>query len=137
MDKKQQLGLLHLEERIYKGRMVLQKLFEIRDQVHYIHLQTTSFAEHKALNEFYDGILDLADSFIETYQGKYGRVKGKLTTSIESDMEGMDYIKLIRPLFAKDGLIRKSFSPDETHLTNIVDEMLALVDKTIYLLSLK
>jgi hypothetical protein len=126
-----------LKESVDKGRMVLQKLFEIRDQVHYIHLQTTSFAEHKALNEFYDGILDLADSFIETYQGKYGRVKGKLTPSIETDMQGMDYIKSIRPIFASDGLVRKSFSPDDTHLANITDEMLALVDHTLYLLTLK
>ena len=39
------------------------------------HLCTTgegSFAKHKALNEFYDGIVDLADGLAEAYQGKYG-----------------------------------------------------------------
>lgn len=125
-----------IKEGSEKGRLVLQKLFEVRDQVHYIHLQTTSFAAHKALNEFYDGILDLADSFIETYQGTYGRIKGKLAPNIESDIDAMKYIQSIRPLFAKDGLIRKSYSPDDTHLANIADEMLALVDKTLYLLTL-
>ena len=46
---------------------VLQKLFEVRDQIHFSHLNTQSFSEHKALNEFYETWLDLADSFIETF----------------------------------------------------------------------
>ena len=48
------------------------KLFSARQQTYNMHLKTKSFAEHKALNDFYDEILDLADEFIETYQGQYG-----------------------------------------------------------------
>ena len=37
-------------------------LFHSRDTMHIAHLQTTSFAEHKALNGYYNGILDLTDT---------------------------------------------------------------------------
>ena len=39
-------------------------LFQSRDTMHLTHLDTRSFAEHKALNAYYDGILDLTDSSI-------------------------------------------------------------------------
>ena len=48
------------------------KLFHARDVAHLFHLKTNSYAAHKASNEFYDSILDLTDSLIESYQGKNG-----------------------------------------------------------------
>lgn len=115
----------------------IKKLFEIRDQSHYIHLQTTSYAQHKAMNQFYDSILDLTDTFVEVYQGKYGRIKGGFSLSIATDMDANSYIKSIRAYFEKTGELRRGFDMNDTHLHNIVDEMLSLVDKTIYLLTLK
>jgi hypothetical protein len=38
-------------------------------QIHLYHLQTTSYAEHKATDFWYDGIQPLLDEFFETYQG--------------------------------------------------------------------
>ena len=119
-----------------KGRLVLNKLFEIRDQIHYIHLQTDSYAEHKALNTFYDSFLTLADTFIETYQGLYGKIGGKLMFNVETDVDSIHYLKSIRSIFTKSGLVRQSFSEEDTHLHNIVDEMLGLIDQTLYMLTL-
>ena len=39
----------------------LARLFHSRDVAHLVHLNTTSFAQHKALNGYYDSILDLAN----------------------------------------------------------------------------
>ena len=50
------------------------RLFELRDAAHVEHLKTRSFAAHSALNTLYDDLLDLADGFVESYQGKYGIV---------------------------------------------------------------
>lgn len=47
-------------------------MFAGRTATHIMHLKTKSFAEHKALNEFYDGIVDLADDLAEATQGQYG-----------------------------------------------------------------
>ena len=49
-------------------------MFLARDVAHSVHLNTRSYAKHKALNKFYDGIVDLADTFAEMYQGRHGLV---------------------------------------------------------------
>ena len=51
-------------------------LFLARDVTHSAHLNTRSYAKHVALNEFYDGIIDLADKFAEAYQGRHGLIQG-------------------------------------------------------------
>ena len=48
---------------------LISYLFHSQTQVHIFHLQTTSFAEHKALQDYYDGIDDLIDGLVESYQG--------------------------------------------------------------------
>lgn len=47
-------------------------MFLSRTMSHMAHLKTKSYATHIALNEFYDGIIDLADNLIEAAQGQYG-----------------------------------------------------------------
>jgi hypothetical protein len=49
-------------------------LFLARDVAHSVHLNTRSYAKHVALNGFYTEIIELADSFAEAYQGKYGLI---------------------------------------------------------------
>lgn len=46
----------------------LSTLFNSRDQAHIFHLQTSSYAAHKALNKYYDEIVDLVDTYAETYK---------------------------------------------------------------------
>lgn len=103
-------------------------LFHSRDTMHIAHLQTTSFAEHKALGAYYDNILDLTDSFTEKFFGRNGRVEiiipeAKIQDAV-SHMKGMQaIIEAERDNYASD-------------LQNIMDEMLGLVNKTLYLLTL-
>ena len=47
-------------------------LFASRTAAHILHLKTTSYAAHKALKEFYDEVVDLADDLAEAAQGQYG-----------------------------------------------------------------
>ena len=51
--------------------MVCQ-LLHSQTQVHIFHLGTKSYAEHKALQGYYEGIDVLVDGIIESFQGKYG-----------------------------------------------------------------
>ena len=53
---------------------LFNKLFEARDFAHFAHLEAAkkSYPEHKALNDFYDAIVGLADDLYETYAGQYG-----------------------------------------------------------------
>ena len=46
------------------GELIL-RCFHARTNAHVLHLTTRSFAAHKALNEFYDGVVELADEIAE------------------------------------------------------------------------
>ena len=91
---------------------------------------------HKALNEYYDSILDLTDDFVETYFGKYGRQSfGGIKFEFKefSKEEVVDYLKNIRSILCKRDYLESS----DTDLHNILDEILALTNKTLYLLTLE
>ena len=113
-----------------------QKFFEVRDQIHFSHLNTTSYAVHKALNEFYDEWLDLVDSFVETYQGKYGRIQGNTTIQISSSQDINSYLVGVSSFLNTEitSLIDTSIDSD---LDNIIADMIGLVNKTRYLLTLQ
>ena len=103
-------------------------LFQSRDMMHLTHLDTTSFAEHKALNAYYDGILDLTDSFTEKYFGRNKRVEIVIPES--KKMSAVEHMKSMQKTIEAE---RDNYSSD---LQNIMDEMLGLVNETLYLLTL-
>ena len=42
---------------------------------HLQHFQTPSYAAHKALEQLYEELPDLIDTYIEQHQGLYGKIK--------------------------------------------------------------
>lgn len=103
-------------------------LFQSRDMMHLTHLDTRSFAEHKALNAYYDGILDLTDSFTEKLFGRSGRIDIVIPESKKQD--AVAHLKGMQATIEAE---RDNYASD---LQNIMDEMLGLVNKTLYLLTL-
>ena len=114
--------------------LMLEKLFEVRDAIHYMHLNTTSFAVHKALNSFYDSWLDLADSFVEKYQGKYGRITGQLIIEVSDKTKPVEYMKNLSTVL--DTEITSLVGKNDSDLLNIIADMKGLVNETLYLLTL-
>lgn len=103
------------------------KLFQLRDQIHLTHLATKSYAQHIALGDFYDSILDLTDSIVEQYQGKYGIQSISIPASSK-----VDPIPTLKE-FAKmvdDGAVYMKFK--ETFIQNKIDELSSLTYQTIY-----
>lgn len=115
---------------------VKQKLFEARDVIHVLHLDTASYAEHKALDNFYNEWLSLADTFIETYQGKYGRIKGTITIDASTDLKSDEYLKQLMMYVCEDFTL--IITPDiDSDLENVIADMKQLINQTLYLLTLK
>jgi hypothetical protein len=114
------------------------KLFEARQMAHIFHLQVKaemgSGWEHDALKDFYDGILEFADDLIETYQGQYGIVEGYeiIDPSATGQMKSIEYIKQTVDYIRAE---RKAIKEEDTHLHNVIDEIIALFYKTIYKLT--
>ena len=108
-------------------------LFLARDLAHRAHLRTTgpgSFAAHEALGEFYPAVVDLADTLTEAYQGCElvlidiplldNEFPGEIKESLQAQLK---WLKANR---------YKAVKREETHLQNIIDEIVALYDRTIY-----
>ena len=105
-------------------------MFLARDVAHSAHLNTRSYAKHVALNEFYDGIIDLADKFAEAYQGKYGLIgpislmSAKKTSNIVEFLEGQ--------VDDLDEMRYKVVDKECTPLQNIIDEIMGQYYSTLY-----
>lgn len=94
---------------------------------HILHLRADSTAVHLAMGEFYTSLEELADSFIESYQGKYDKIKdygNDYTPPPESPIEFM--IAFLEEIDA----YRKDI-PQDTYLQNIVDEITQTTTSTL------
>ncbi len=109
-------------------------LMNSRTQAHAFHLTTSSFAEHKALQAYYEGIVPLLDSWAEAYMGKYGRLRRVSLNKrfMKDPSKAKAYFKSLL------GRVRAIRLPrGDTYLKNIQDEIIALIRSTLYMLSLK
>ena len=105
-------------------------LFYMRTQTHIYHLQTKSYAQHKALNDFYDAIIGLADGLAETYQGKYGIIRKYSTYPIQEDDKALS--KMEDCLKYVNEYRFKAFKKEDTNLQNDIDSIVSLIESTIY-----
>ena len=112
--------------------LLLGTLMQSRNQAHIYHLQVQgigSFAAHKALQEYYEGIIENIDGIAESYQGRYGIITGyKMPEAIREDNNARMYF---------DGLakfvetIRKQI-PQDSYIQNQIDEVVDLIESTKY-----
>ena len=114
---------------------LFSKLFESREMAHIYHLQVNgepgSHAKHTALGEYYDSVLDLIDSIIETFQGQYGIVEeyDVIDTKETASKDTIEYFNELARFIKEE---RKCINAEDTHLHNIIDEVVALVYRTLY-----
>ena len=105
-------------------------MFLARDVAHSVHLNTRSYAKHKALNKFYDGIIDLADTFAEMYQGRHGLI-GPI--SLHSAKKTSNIVEFLTDSLTEIEAERyKVCDKDDTALQNIIDEIVGLYLSTLY-----
>jgi hypothetical protein len=103
----------------------IAKLFQSRDITHLAHLSTKSYAEHMALNSYYDGLLDFIDGFVEAYQGLYGIVKLEIPAS--SNENPIKHLEQLHKFIDEN---KKIFT--DSALLNQIDEVKTLIQSTLY-----
>ena len=94
---------------------------------HFFHWSTDSFSKHMALGDYYDEIVELVDSFVESYMGKYGKIT-QFPAQYHQPKDPVQYLKSLQG-FVQDA--RKDL-PQDTELQNIVDEIADLINTTTY-----
>lgn len=104
--------------------------FLARDVTHSVHLNTRSYAKHKALQKFYENIIDLADSFAEAYQGRHGLV-GPI--SLMSAKKTSNVIEFLENQLAEIESVRYDVcDKDDSPLQNLIDGIIELYLTTLY-----
>jgi len=104
------------------------QLFLARDVTHSVHLNTRSYAKHKALGGFYSRVIDLTDDLVEIYQGRHGLI-GPIT--LHSAEKSNNVVEFLEDSLKKLEKGREEFG-DDTAIQNIVDEIVGLYLKTLY-----
>jgi hypothetical protein len=127
---------------MYTPEKIIILCLEMLNIVKLYHWKTLKYSEHKATDELYDELNDKIDEFVETFIGKTG--KRINLTNIKNmrliDFNNVDdFKKLIEN--SKTYLINMSNSPifsiENSDLLNIRDEILGILNKFTYLLTLK
>jgi len=106
------------------------KILHSRNQAHIFHLQTQSYAEHNALNDYYDGVLGLFDGIVESYQGKYGIIKSYKTFKIEQYKNCKKTISYFERLLDDIDNLRESV--EDSYIQNQIDTVQELINSTLY-----
>jgi hypothetical protein len=116
----------------------ISKLLESREMAQVYHWTVKgdmgSHAAHLALEAYYTEVIEFIDSIVEVYQGQYGLIEGYdiIDTTDSKSKDRIDYFKEAVE-FVKSN--RSCIKAEDTHIHNIVDELIALQYKTIYKLT--
>ena len=94
-------------------------LFLARDLAHREHLKTKSYAQHKALGNFYNGIIENADAIAEAYQGQYGLMKNLEILGYKDSKEIIIELQA-QVKWLKDNRY-KICEKDDTPIQNLID----------------
>ena len=109
---------------------MISLLLHSRTQSHTLHLQTESYPEHMALNSYYDGIGDIIDGLVESYQGKYGIIKGYKSYDLVEYKSTESTIKYLKDLCGKVEKLRNCCK--DSYIQNQIDTVCELINSTLY-----
>lgn len=100
---------------------------------HVLHLQSRSYAEHKALNTFYSEMPDLVDAVIEAWQGRHGELVEYPDQMVEvsEHKDALEFVTFLKILLEEE---RYSLGED-SEIQNLVDSIAELIDSTLYKLT--
>jgi|SRR6056300_134728 len=105
-------------------------LMNSRTQAHYFHLTTTSYAQHKAMQKYYEKIVDLLDAYAEVYPRKIKPIRMNKRYLTDPSKAPAYFRSLLTRM-------KKMKLPKDPYLKNIQDDIETLIRKTLYLLRLK
>jgi hypothetical protein len=105
-------------------------LLHSQTQVHIFHLQTKTYSEHKALQNYYEGIDGLVDSIVESYQGKYEIITGYKTIKTVDYKSTEQVIAYFKEL--DENIEKNRTSVKESYIQNQIDGVQELIYSTLY-----
>ena len=126
------------QEMLSSGELGLEsiasKLTYFHEQLHLLHWQTTSYAEHQALGGLYDYVHDFKDGVIEKLMGYMGKRPGAYKIDALGSKDAMSTVSEVLS-FASS---LKSYAESNSYhdIANLADALSGEAAKTKYLLTL-
>jgi hypothetical protein len=109
---------------------LIATLFLARELAHREHLRTRSYAQHMALGEFYDEIVENADAIAEAWQGRFGLMTDipMLVNTVQGDI-----VAVLQSHVDWIAANRYSACPrEETAIQNLIDEAVGTYLSALY-----
>jgi hypothetical protein len=103
---------------------------------HVYHLQVKgqegSHADHTALGDYYENVVEVIDELIEVYMGQYDVIEGYdvIDTSPSREIDPIEYFNGIGSYIKSERY--KVISEDDTHIHSIIDEVSVMVYRLLY-----
>ena len=107
---------------------LISRVFYARNLAHYEHWRTKSYAQHKALGKFYDGVIEALDALIEAYQGLNGLI-GSIPSP--TDTKG-DSLKILKADAEWIEANHEEISGGNRAVANLIDNVTGIYLSTIY-----
>jgi DNA-binding ferritin-like protein len=126
------------QEMLSSGDMSLEsiasKLTYFHEQLHLLHWQTTSYAEHKALGKLYEYVQDFKDGVIEKLMG----YTGKRPSAYKIDpLVAASAMAVVSELMSFSSSLKSYAESNGYHdISNLADALSGEAAKTKYLLTL-
>ena len=125
---------LNVEYSEYTHETIVGKLFQSRDLSHLYHLRTSSNEFHLAVGEYYDGIIGLIDTYVESYQGLFGKMCIEIPGS-KCDIERGDDEFILYIEGVKTSIDEYYKTVEDPLLASILEQILEVIVKVIYKLN--
>lgn len=106
---------------------LIARVFATRNATHLLHLKTNSYAEHIALGDFYEAIVDKVDAIIECHQGVFGLI-GNVKTINKTGKA----VKLLKDDLTWFNENRDQISNGVPAIDNLLQELESCYMRTIY-----
>ena len=93
------------------------------------HLQTNKYSVHMALDEFYKEMPEKVDALIEAYQSSFDIVKDYANVIMGTNNDPLKYMEELKAFVFNN---KSSIFDGISDLESLVDDILELIDSTLY-----
>jgi DNA-binding ferritin-like protein len=126
------------EEMLNSGELTLEtiagKLTYFHEQLHLLHWQTKSYAQHKALGKIYEYVQDFKDGVVEKLMGYTGKRPGAIKLE---QLTATDPNAVVTALMDFASNLKRYAESNSYHdIANLADALSGEAAKTKYLLTL-
>jgi hypothetical protein len=111
---------------------LISRVFATRNAAHLTHWRTKSYAQHVALNEFYDDALDALDTLVEGHQGAFDLIGEVPSSTAKVDGAVKTIIKRLEEDLVWINDNRAKITEGLPSLDNMLQDMEGVYLKALY-----